>query len=181
MIVARRYARALYEEGERQSKTAAVDEDVAAIQSIMESSRELASFFRSPVIPAGKKESIVKELFGKRVDPVTLSFLNLLIRKEREDVLFEILRAYSLMRDEQRGIVEVHARTAMPMPDEERVRLVRALEDLTEREVRLHLHEEADLIGGIVIRIGDVVYDASVRRQLDRLRERMEAGSYLLN
>jgi F-type H+-transporting ATPase subunit delta len=85
------------------------------------------------------------------------------------------------MRDEQKGIVEAHARSAMPMLEKDREKLAQALEDLTGQKVRLHVTEESDLVGGIVIRIGDLVYDASVRRQLERLRERMEAGSYLLN
>lgn len=181
MIVARRYARALYEEGERQSKTAAVDEDVAVIRTTLEASRDLLSFFRSPIVPAGKKLNVVRELFGKRVDIVTLRFLELLVENDREEILPDILSAYSRMRDEQKGIVEAHARSAMPMPEKDREKLAQALEDLTGQKVRLHVTEESDLVGGIVIRIGDLVYDASVRHQLERLRERMEAGSYLLN
>jgi len=181
MIVARRYARALYEEGERQSKTAAVDEDVAVLRTTLDSSRDLLSFFRSPIVPTGKKLNVVQEIFGKRVDSVTLKFLELLIENDREEILPDILSAYSRMRDEQKGIVEAHARSAMPVPERDREKLAIALEELTGLKVRLHVTEDSDLVGGIVIRIGDLVYDASVRRQLERLRERMEAGSYLLN
>ncbi len=181
MIVARRYARALYEEGERQAKTTAVDEDVSGIRSILDASADLLTVFRSPVIPRGKKENIIRELFREQVSDLTLNFLLLLVKNDREEILSEILSAYSRMRDEHVGAVEARARVAKPMTDEDQEVLVRALENLTGRQVRLHVEEEPGLIGGVVIRIDDVVYDASVQRQLDLLREKMEDGSYLLN
>ncbi len=181
MIVARRYARALLYEAERQSKTPAVDEDVALVQSSLESSRDLVNFFRSPAISREKKSKVVREIFEGKVDELTFQFLLLLVDKHREDVLHEILSAYAQMRDEHRGIVDAIARAAGSMDDAEREKLALALENLAGRRVRLQVEEESELIGGVVIRIGDMVYDGSVRRQLERLRDKMEAGSYLLN
>src|SRR5690554_653785 len=110
MIIARRYARALYEEAERESKTNSVDDDIELIRATLEQSSELVSFFHNPAISREKKNTVVRELLSARVDPVTLRFLEMLIAKQREDILPEIVEAYRKLRDEQLGIVEAHAR-----------------------------------------------------------------------
>lgn len=181
MIVARRYAKALYEEAERLSKTDVVDRDVEFIRASLSGSRELVSFFESPVISREKKESAVRALFDGKIGALSLQFLTLLIRKEREPILSDILAAYQEMRDEQLNIVEAQVRVAEEMSEAEQKKLSAALSEMTGKKIRLEVSQETDLIGGLVIRIGDTVYDGSVQHQLERLRHRMEAGSYLLN
>lgn len=181
MIVARRYARALYEEAERQSKIDAVDKDVEFIRASLEGSRELLSFFGSPVISREKKTSIVDQLFSGEISALSLQFLKMLIDKQRESILSEILAAYQEMRDEHLDIVEARVRVADSMGESEQENLSDALAQMTGKKIRLQVSQDTDLIGGVVIRIGDTVYDGSVQHQLERLRHRMEVGSYLLN
>lgn len=181
MVVARRYAQALYEEAERALKTSAIDDDMELIRESLQNSDELRRFFRSPVIARGKKEDIVRELFTSRVDPLTHRFLEMLIRKQREDLFPRIARAYREMRDEHLGIVEVSARAAWELREEDRSELVEALRRLTGKEIRLETRVDSALIGGLVIRIGDTVYDGSVRHQLEQLRDKMEVASMSLN
>lgn len=181
MVVARTYARALYEEAESGSNIESVDADVELIRSTLDGSPDLARFFRSPVISREKKESVVRTLFGDRVGRLTLRFLVMLVKKEREDHFPQIVDAYRAMRDEQLGIVEANARVAWDMDADERSELAEALGRLTGKRVRLNVEKDADLIGGLVIRIGDTVYDGSVRRQLEVLRDRMEVRSLSLN
>lgn len=181
MIVARRYANALYEEAQRQSKTERVDRDVELIRAALEASRELVGFFRSPIISREKKELIVREIFVSDIDKLTMDFLSLLIEKQREDIFPDIVDAYREMRDVHLGVVEARVRVAKPMGEAEQKTLANALSSMTGKKVRLQVAEEKDLIGGVVIRIGDTVYDGSVRHQLEVLRDRMEMGSHILN
>lgn len=181
MIVARRYARALYEEAERQSKTDVVDKDVEFIRASLSGSRELSGFFESPVISREKKESIVRTLFGGQISALTIRFLTLLIEKQRESILSDVLAAYQEMRDEHLDVVEARVRVAEEMGESEQKNLSGALAQMTGKKIRLKVVQDKDLIGGVVIRIGDTVYDGSVQHQLERLRHRMEVGSYLLN
>ncbi len=181
MVVARRYARALYEHAERTTKTDVVDDDMELIRRSLDDADELARFFRSPVISREKKRDVVRELFSQRIDPVTLEFLEMLIRKKREDVFPEIAQAYRSLRDEQLGLVEATARTPRELSGAEQDDIAKAVGRLTGREVRLAVVTDESLIGGIVIRVGDTVYDGSVRRQLEMLRDRMEVGSISLN
>lgn len=176
LTVARRYAQALYEEAEAAGHTAAVDEDVAFIHASMKEAHDLAVALSSPVIPREKKLNVVRALFGERVRPLTLRFLELIVDKGREESIGAILQAYRDLRDRQEGIVEAHARTAQPLGETERAHLVEAIERMTGKRVRLDVTRDPALIGGVVIRVGDTVYDGSVRHQLASLREQLVRG-----
>ena len=172
--VATRYAGALYEEAEQQDIVEEIDEDVALIRESLDGSRELVNFFNSPVIGREKKERIVRELFAERVEPLTLHFLLLLVKKKRETLVLNMIRAYRRLRDEQLEITEALVRVPSALDEQERKHLKGRLETMTGRQVRLQVREDPDLVGGLVVRIGDTVYDGSVQHQLESLRERME-------
>ena len=175
--VARRYAGALYEEAEAQGLVETIDEDMAFVQASLDNSRELVRFFESPLINRDHKEAIVEELFSDRVHALTLRLLHMLIRKEREEIAPDLPRTYRKLRDEQEGIIEAHVRTAVELTDEEEEALAERMASATEHQVRLEVTTDPDLIGGLVVRIGDTVYDGSVDHQLDELRQRFRNRS----
>ena len=175
--VTRRYATALYEEADASGVLESVDDDVLMVRDSLDSNRELSLFLESPVIPAEKKETILQELLEERVHELTLRFLRLLVRKDRETLTEEILDQYQSLRDEQRGIVDATVRVARPLADEDRETIIETLEAETGKSVRLSVEEDADLIGGVVIRIGDRVFDGSVRNQLANLRDRLRKSA----
>lgn len=171
--VARRYATALYEEANATGVVDAVDEDVTLLRNSLRGNHPLSRFFENPVIPKEKKEAVLQSLLGDRVEELTLHFLRLLVRKDRATMTSEVLDQYQSLRDEQRGIVDAHVKVARPLSEEDREVLVGALEAQTGQSVRLHVKEEPNLLGGVVIRIGDQVFDGSVRNKLSTLRDRM--------
>lgn len=179
--IARRYAQALYEEAAQGQLVEGVDDDMALIRDALEASRDLVLFFESPVISRQKKQTVVETLFAERVHPTTQHFLRLLVEKKREDLFPDVVQAYSALRDEQRGVVEARVRVALPLADDEQARLAQALEQMAGAQIRLTVKQDAGLVGGMVVRIGDTVYDGSVRHQLATLRERMEMGTYAGN
>ncbi|HEX7071708.1 MAG TPA: ATP synthase F1 subunit delta [Rhodothermales bacterium] len=176
LSVARRYARALFEEAAAAGDVSAVDEDVALLEETLDGSKDLRNLLRSPVVPVTRKASVARTLFEKRVRPLTLRFLLLLIDKERAAGVGEILRAYRELRDSQEGVVEASATLALPLGEREQVKLRDAIEKLTGQRVRLRVEQDPGLIGGIVIRVGDTVYDGSVLHQLKSLREHLQPG-----
>lgn len=175
--VARRYANALYEEADEAGVLEAVDEDVLMLRRSLESNDELSRFFENPVISQEKKDKIVRVLMEDRVETLTLHFLQLLIRKDREMMTKAILDQYQTLRDEERGIVTARVQVAKPLSDEDRETLVEALEAKTEKSIRLYVEEAPELLGGLVIRIGDRVFDGSVRNQLTNLRDRLHKSA----
>ncbi|GBD00319.1 ATP synthase subunit delta [bacterium HR18] len=179
--VARRYARALFEEARAQALAPAIDADLQQLSELLTASRELARIFESPVIPRDKKQKILERLLAGRVHPLTWRFLMLLIAKEREHLLPDVVRAYQVLQDEAQGIVEAHVRTAFPLDEAGAAPLQERLERLTGKRVRLRLTYDPGLIGGLVVRIGDTVYDGSVRHQLAILRERLRRNTIAFN
>ena len=181
LTVARRYARALYEEAAQQKKLDAVDEDIAMLQESLAGSPELERFFADPRLNAERKTSVVDSLLAKRVNPITLNFVHLLINKNRETILADIVDAFMRMRDDQQGVVEATARVALPLDAKSEKELSEAVASITGKKVRLNTEVDPSLIGGAVIRVGDTVYDGSVRHQLNNLRKRLENSRALTN
>ncbi|MEM1268747.1 MAG: ATP synthase F1 subunit delta [Bacteroidota bacterium] len=179
--IARRYAAALQAEAEAQGVTSAVDASIDTLRDTLAQSRDLAVFFSSPVVSASKKKSIVSQLFAGKLDDLTVRFVHLLVDKSRAEDVPAIVTAYRQLRDEQTNTVEVHARSAFPLSDDEQQRLAKALEAKIGQNVRLKTSVDDTLIGGLVVRVGDTVYDSSVRNRLESLRERLESGSFLNN
>ena len=177
IAISRRYAQALNEQALASGALDRVDADFSVISDGLSQSRELVGIFSSPIISREKKADIFRALFSEKVDPLTLSFLVLLVEKRRENLFPEMMEAYRELRDQQIGVVSVTARTALPLADGDKAGLVTSLEKLTGKKVRLETRIDASILGGIVIRVGDTVYDASVANQLASLRVRLETGS----
>lgn len=172
--VTRRYAQALYEEARDQGHLTMVDEDVDFLHESLSGAPQLERVLRSPVIPQEKKQGVLDSLVKPRVSELTYRFVELLLSKDREELLGPMFDAYRNLRDRQEGIVEASVRTAHPLSDEERARLEEAVTRITgQPNVRLQTERHPDLIGGVVVRVGDTVYDGSVRHQLESLRERL--------
>ncbi len=181
LTVARRYAAALYEEASARDVVERIDEDIDMLRKSLEGSRELVQFFESPLISADKKHAVLDRLFEERVHELTLGLLHLLVRKGRDEVTPSLARAYREMRDEQEGIVEARVKLATSLNEEERDSLASKLQSLTGHKVRLNTTVDEDLLGGLMVRIGDTVYDGSVRHQLERLRGNMKRGAFSSN
>lgn len=172
--IARRYARALYEEAAQAGTLDAVDNDIDVLRTTLEGSRELTRLFESPVIPRDKKEAVARALFENRLSPITLRFIGLMIENQREDTIPAITTAYASFRDVQRGVVEAQARVASPLSATEETEIRSALERKTNKKVRLAVTVDPAIIGGIIVRVGDTVFDGSVRHSLDSLRDQLE-------
>ena len=180
--VARRYAQALTEEAQSGRTLDAVDADVALMRDTLGGSRELRQALTSPVVSQEKKRAVLNGLFSGKVSDLTLRFIGLLVDKQRDGEIPAILDAYAALRDERTGTVEASVRTAKPLSATEADQLRAALETRSAATVRMRIDVDPSLIGGLVVRLGDVVYDRSVKHQLDTLRDSLaERAAVSLN
>ena len=177
LAICRRYAAALHAEADSAGLIETVDDDVAALRDAVEKSRELALLFASPVINAGTKRTIIEKLFAEHVSGVFLRFLLLLNDKGRVDMIGNVLAEYRKLRNRQLGIVEAEARSAMKLSDAEVDALTKKLADQTGSDVHLNVETDSSLLGGVVVRIGDTVYDGSLKRRLAVMRTHLEGGA----
>jgi F-type H+-transporting ATPase subunit delta len=179
--VARRYARGLMAAAEDGKTVDRIARDLELIGQVLRDSRELRMLLASPVIAPGKKTSVFRELFERHVSPGTITFLSLLTAKNREDILPEIIEQFRVLHDELLGIITVEVTAAVELTPPQHQQLRAELERTTRKSVRVRFALDNRMRGGLVVRIGDTVLDASIRRQLELLRERLVAGGPLTN
>ena len=175
--VARRYAEAALELAEEQKQSERLAGDLELIQKAIKESLEFYAFLKSPVISKDKKRTVMADLFKAKVSTLTMDFLNLLIEKGREDVLDSILVEYFRMRDDRLGIVILELRAAIELTGDQQKTIAKRFEEITRKKIRVAFSVDKQLKGGFIARVGDTVYDGSVTRQLELLRERFAEGA----
>lgn len=167
---------ALMSAAEQQKNIEGTAKDLESIGKILGESRELRLLVASPVVSPAKKRAVFNELFGARIGKETLTFINLLTSKSREDVLQDVVEQFRVLHDEKLGVVNVEVRTAVELSYAQEKDLKATLEKMMNKKPRLQFVIDKTIKGGLVIRIGDTVLDASVTRQLELMRERFIAG-----
>lgn len=144
--------------------------DMELIINSFEKSRELKLVLESPVIKSEVKESILKEIFADKVDPEVLNFIKFIIGKGREALLPSIAIRFLELKDEHLGIIRASVTSAFELTDEQKKQLKQKFESALDKKVYLSYQTDKNIIGGFVAKIGDTIYDASVKHQLDQLK-----------
>lgn len=171
--VVRRYAATLLEVAAETRSDEQVRADVEALQATLRASAELRQFLRERLVDAQVKGRVLERLFSGKVQPLTLNFLLLLAQRRRVDLLPEILAACIEMADSRRGILNAEVRSAVALSPEQGERLRQRLEAFTGKQVRLRTQVDARLRGGLIARVGDMVFDGSLAAYLESLRRRL--------
>ena len=172
--VARRYAVALAEVVISRGEAQEVREELAAWDAMMRSNAQLLEVLRHPTIPYEQKRRLLDELIRRtRPRPTTANFLRVLLQNHRLGELSEVSTRFAQELDRRSGVVTAQVTTARPLPPDAQEALRARLGQLTGSTVRLQFEVDADLIGGVVTRIGSTLYDGSVRGQLQQIRQRM--------
>ena len=177
--VARRYAQALMSAAEERRTLETTTADLTKIASVIQGSRDFRTFLTSPVVSIPRKKSVLKELFGTTIGADTLAFLDLLVTKQREGELAGIIEQFHALHDLKMGIANVDVTSALELTAQQQKALQKELEQRTGKSVRLRVAVDASIRGGLVVRIGDTVLDASLTHQLERLREQFARGAAL--
>ena len=173
---ARRYAEAAFQLATRDDALDAYAEGLALAERQLADERVVA-VLRNPARPLRQRLDLVERLLGKQVPEQVLKLVGLLVERGRIDRLPAVVGEYRRMLNQQRGVVEALATTARPLTGDETSALQRKVAKMTGRTVDLRVEVDESLIGGLTVRVGDTLYDASVRGRLERLRERLVAGA----
>jgi F-type H+-transporting ATPase subunit delta len=170
--VAARYARALLDVARREGDPRAAENEVASFAALLQGHETLAQVLTNPAIPAQKKAGLVRELAARAgVSPIVAKLLVLLAERDRLVLLPDLLDEYRRRLQDFLNVVRAEVVTAVPLPGDRVEALERALAAMTGRTVSMTASVDPALIGGVVTRIGSVVYDGSVKRQLEKMRE----------
>jgi F-type H+-transporting ATPase subunit delta len=170
---AKRYATALFQAAVTHNKLEQVEKDFTELLQAMEKAPALRRYWESPLVPSGRKREQIKELLGESIDPLTLSFLRLLVDKRREDLLDTIDQELRQNADAARHLVRAEVTFAVAPTDAEKQSLQSSLEKRTGENVLLTVHVDPTILGGVVVRLQDTIIDGSVRGTLERVREQL--------
>ncbi len=177
--VARRYAKGLLEAvaDTAPGSEQAVGQELSTLVETIDGHQGLKLLVVNPAIPTQQKSAIL----GKISETLNFSesvrrFIDLLAEKQRLDHLSLINSVYAALIDEHLGVVTAEITTATPLNPGQVAQLESSLREATGGEVRITRHTDPKLVGGVITRIGDVVYDGSVKGHLERIRERLESS-----
>ena len=171
---ARRYAEAAFEIGRSDRTLDAWERDLAQLGELL-ANDELRRLLEHPAIPFARKEKVMTLLAGDGVSREALALVLLMVRRGRPGAVSRMIEHFGELLRRERGITLAEVRTALPLDDEQRRAVAERLAELTGEQVEMNETVDESLIGGIAVRIGDRLYDASVRSRLERLRARMTA------
>lgn len=172
--LARRYAKALLEIGVRQQTYDALGRELDRTADVFAKSPELRTALENPVFPLDKRRLVLDELARRLALSKTVrNFVMLLLEKGRIAALPDIARAHHALVDEHAGRVRATVTSARPLDPKLEARLKSALEKQSGKTVLLEKREDPSIVGGLVTQLGDLVYDGSVRTQLQQMREKL--------
>ena len=174
---ARRYAEAAFELAQRERALEAWRDDLDLAAALIGDER-VAHFLDNPARPLAERSAVVDELLGKRVARGVRNMVMLLAQRGRIELLPAVVREFRRLYNEQAGVVTAVVTSAAPLTDEEVAAVRSRVEDMTGAKVELELVVDEKLIGGLSVRVGDQLIDASVRGRLERLREQLMAGAF---
>jgi F-type H+-transporting ATPase subunit delta len=171
--VARRYASALFDLAQEKGLVDQVDQEFGMVVQMADANPQLRAVMDDVLMSPEVKSDLVQKLFTGKVSPLVLNFLLVVIRKRREAFFPQMYRSYLDLANEARGIVEVEVRSAVPLPEELAQTLEHKLVARLGKRVKFQTQVAPELIGGLVVRVGDELMDGSVRTRLRRMRDRL--------
>ena len=170
---ARRYAEAAFEIGRADRTLDRWERDLVALRDVLEI-EDLAVLVQHPAVPYADKERVLRRAVGD-VSAEALNLVLLMIRRGRPKAIGRMVEHFEELLRRERGIALAEVRTALPLDDEQRSAIADRLRELTDSQIEINEVVDESLIGGVSVRIGDQLYDASVRNRLERLRARLTA------
>ena len=173
-----RYARALFDVAvKEQSSLDDIEAQLAAFVALFAQHPTLEKVLLNPAVPVPRKRAAVAELVGQMgMGPILSKLLLLLAERDRLIVLPDLLAAYRSRVLDHRHVVRAEVTTAVPLSDGTARRIEERLAQVTGKTVIVSAQVDPAIIGGLVARIGGTVYDASVTRQLEKIRSRLVEG-----
>jgi F-type H+-transporting ATPase subunit delta len=175
--IARRYAKALMNIGREDGKYDTYGEEIDAFTDLFQREEQLREVLNNPAFSILRRQAIIQEIAKRlRLSPLTINFLHLLVDKNRMRYLMDIASLYRELADEAAGRARVRLITAHDLSMQKLKELTTGLQDLVGKQVIMEVETDASLIGGVVARIGGMVYDGSVKTQLERLKETLAKG-----
>lgn len=177
--VASRYAKSLLSIALEHKKLEEVHNDMQLIDGVCAENRELEILLRSPVVKSDKKQIILSEIFGKEISEISNSFISIILRKRRESLLADIAKAFIDIYKINKHITTATVTTAIQLTAQQKEAVIKVLDTKGQEGVDLKEIINPDIIGGMILRVGDRQVDESIRRKLSNLEMEFDENPYV--
>ena len=178
--ISRRYAKALLSLGKDDGHYDEYGQNLQEFGSFCAANPEFFQVITNPLFSVEDRKKVLEAILGKSLfSRVVKHFLTLLIDKNRISAIKEITGYYSRLTDEISNITRADIITAKPLKKEALGKLEKTLIGLTSKDVKVEVKEDKSLIGGVIVKIGDLVLDGSIKAQLQGLKESLKRGEYI--
>lgn len=174
--ISRNYAEALFELGERHDQIQVFQEGLEVVARLLDENPGFRRFLETPRIDALAKKEVVRKAFGEALPQALLNFILITVDKRRQRLLRDIYREFQALVDEHLGRTHVEVRVARELDPATVDEVASKLSDLLGTEAIPHVRVRPEILGGVVFRTGDRVYDGSLRRRLEGMRRRLYAA-----
>ena len=173
-----RYATALVDIAEANNKIDAVEKDLSDLEAMVSKSADLQNLMRSPLISAGEKVKAIQAIAVKaKFQEITSNFLALLAENSRLNMVGSMINAVRMEISRRRGEISAQVQTAFKLTAAQEKSLQESLAKAVGQAVAINVEVKQDLIGGMVVTVGSQMFDASVKRKLERLKIAMKSNA----
>ena len=169
--IAKRYAKAFFDIARDDGLYEKYYTELTLFSSVVKENKDLRELLLNPVFDHAEKRAVVDSVLAKiNISVITANFLKLLVDKRRIGILPDIESCYRKFMDDALKTIRVDVKTAFPLSTELSEKLQKRMEEITGRKVEMVVSEDASLLGGIVVGVGDTMYDGSIKTELHNIR-----------
>jgi len=164
-----RYAKAVLGLAKDQNTVETVNNDMELIANTVAKSKDLSDMLQSPILRSELKKTALLEVF-KGLNLITVGLIDILISNKRINILSDVASAYNNLYNQFRGSEEATVTTAVPLTDDLKSKVLAKAKELTGKDIAIKNIVDESIIGGFILRIGDIQYNASIANQLNKLK-----------
>jgi len=175
-----RYAKATISFAKDQGMSKKVFKDMKFVAKTLTKNKDLQILLNSPVIKTSIKKNVLMEIFEKRTTTITVGLIGLLIDNKRLPLLGEVAKQYTILFDYLRGKEIAKVTTAVPLTDSLNEKVLKKVKEVTGgKKAKIENKINPEILGGFILRVGDVQYDASISKKLQMLKREFDSESYI--
>jgi len=164
-----RYAKAVLSLANEQNSASKLNDDMKSIVNAVAESKDLSDMLQSPVIHSKVKKATLLEVFPN-MNKLSVKLIDLLVENKRIGIIDEVAQKINMLFDESLGTQIAKVTTAIPLTDELNKQVLKKVKEITGKEATIENSVNPDIIGGFILRVGDIQYNASIANKLDKLK-----------
>jgi F-type H+-transporting ATPase subunit delta len=177
--VARPYAKSLLELAEEKGKLEEVNNDMSLFVDVAKANSQFQAMLKNPIISNDKKQAVLNTIFKGRVNDMTLAMFRIISRKNREAFLFEIAKEFKDQYKTFRGISTAEVTTTYPLSQDQKATFISMVAKTEGKKIELQEKIDESIIGGFILKVGDLQVDESIKTKLYRLKSKFKDNPYI--